>query len=140
MSRNVISDEEALLRELQRELYAQYDRGKYAEALRIAEEVYTIDAVRRTRTLSMLTELLQARTDNLLLLGAINFQLRNFSEAIFYNQQVRSRSHFDIYSQLGSYIQAIRIEPQMAEAYSNLANALKELGDVRGAMQSVVVS
>ena len=98
MSRNVISDEEALLRELQRELYAQYDRGKYAEALRIAEEVYTIDAVRRTRTSSMLIELLQARTDNLLLLGAINFQLRNFSEAIFYNQQVRSRGHFDIYS------------------------------------------
>ena len=32
-------------------------------------------------------------------------------------------------------LQAIRIEPQMAEAYSNLANALKELGDVRGAMQ-----
>lgn len=30
------------------------------------------------------------RTDNLLLLGAIHFQLRNFSESIFYNQQVHS--------------------------------------------------
>lgn len=33
----------------------------------------------------------QARVDNLLLLGAINFQLRNFSESIFYNQQVRQQ-------------------------------------------------
>ena len=31
--------------------------------------------------------------------------------------------------------QALRLEPQFSEAYSNLANALKELGDVRGAMQ-----
>ena len=45
-TRNAISDEEALLNELQRELYAQYERGKYAEALRIAEEIYTMDAVR----------------------------------------------------------------------------------------------
>ena len=48
-SRNVVSDEEALLNELQRELYAQYERGKYAEALRIAEEIYTMDAVRISR-------------------------------------------------------------------------------------------
>lgn len=60
---------------------------------------------------------IQARSDNCLLLGAINFQLRNFSEAVFFNQQ------------------AIRIEPQMAEAHSNLANALRELGDVQGSMR-----
>ena len=81
-------------------------------------------------------QLLQARTDNLLLLGAINFQLRNFSEAIFYNQQV----YLCIFRHCYGSAQAIRIEPQMAEAYSNLANALKELGDVRGAMQLVTVS
>ncbi|CAN0440238.1 unnamed protein product, partial [Scytosiphon promiscuus] len=44
-------------------------------------------------------------------------QLRNFSECILYNQQ------------------CIRIDPNFAEAYSNLGNALKELGDVAGAIQ-----
>ena len=39
-------DEDALLRELQNQVHARYDRGKYTEALRIAEEIYTIDAVR----------------------------------------------------------------------------------------------
>ena len=34
-------NEEALIVELQREVRAQYDRGKYADALRIAEEVYS---------------------------------------------------------------------------------------------------
>ena len=33
--------------------------------------------------------------------------------------------------------QAIRIEPQMAEAHSNLANARRELGDVQGSMRQV---
>lgn len=31
--------------------------------------------------------------------------------------------------------QCIRVDPNFAEAYSNLANALKELGDVMGAIQ-----
>ena len=57
------------------------------------------------------------RTDNLLLLGAAHFQLRNFSECIFFNQQ------------------CIRVDPSFAEAYGNLGNALKELGDVKGAVQ-----
>ena len=37
----------------------------------------------------------------------LHFQLRNFSEAIFYSQQ------------------AVRVDPTFAEAYSNLGNALK---------------
>ena len=55
------------------------------------------------------------RCDNLLLLGGLHFQLRNLSECIFYNQQ------------------CIRVDPNFAEAYSNLGNALKELGDLDGA-------
>ena len=39
-------DEEALLRGLQGQVRIEYDRGKYIDALRIAEEIYTIDAVR----------------------------------------------------------------------------------------------
>ena len=79
-----------------------YNRGHYLEALSQSETLYELDAF---------------RTDNLLLLGAIHFQLRNFSESIFYNQQ------------------CIRVDPNFAESYSNLGNALKELGDLAAAAQ-----
>ena len=79
-----------------------YNSGHYTEALDSCEEVYEADAF---------------RTDNLLLIGAVHFQLRNFSEAIFYCQQ------------------CVRVDPNFAEGYSNLGNALKELGDVKAAIQ-----
>ena len=79
-----------------------YNAGSYSDALICCEKVYEADAY---------------RTENLLLLGALHFQLRNFSESIFYNQQ------------------CIRVDPNFAEAYSNLGNALKELGDLKGATQ-----
>mmetsp|Transcript_12973 Transcript_12973/g.19544 ORF Transcript_12973/g.19544 Transcript_12973/m.19544 type:complete len:972 (-) Transcript_12973:253-3168(-) len=82
--------------------HRMYNAGQYKEALVSCEESYDIDAF---------------RTDNLLLLGAIHFQLRNFSESIFYNQQ------------------CIRVDPSYAEAFSNLGNALKELGDIQAAIQ-----
>ena len=79
-----------------------YNSGQYKEALMNCEDAYEIDAF---------------RTDNLLLLGAVHFQLRNFSECIFYNQQ------------------CIRVDPDHSEAFSNLGNALKELGDIHAAIQ-----
>ena len=79
-----------------------YNSGAYTDALTCCEKVYEADAY---------------RTENLLLLGALHFQMRNFSESIFYNQQ------------------CIRVDPNFAEAYSNLGNALKELGDLKGATQ-----
>lgn len=82
--------------------HSLYNSGQYKEALVCCEECYEIDAF---------------RTDNLLLLGAIHFQLRNFSECIFYNQQ------------------CIRVDPTYAEAFSNLGNSLKELGDIQAAIQ-----
>jgi tetratricopeptide (TPR) repeat protein len=82
--------------------YGHYNAGQYKEALACCEESYEIDAF---------------RTDNLLLLGAIHFQLRNFSESIFYNQQ------------------CIRVDPSHAESFSNMGNALKELGDIQAAIQ-----
>jgi tetratricopeptide (TPR) repeat protein len=82
--------------------YDHYNSGQYKEALACCEESYEIDAF---------------RTDNLLLLGAIHFQLRNFSESIFYNQQ------------------CIRVDPSHAESFSNMGNALKELGDIQAAIQ-----
>jgi protein O-GlcNAc transferase len=79
-----------------------YNGGNYSEALIVCEKIYEFDA---------------HRTDNLLLMGAIHFQLRNYSESVFFNQQ------------------CIRVDPNFAEAYSNLGNALKELGDLKGATQ-----
>ena len=79
-----------------------YSGGHYQEALDVSQRVYELDAF---------------RTDNLLLLGAIHFQMRNFSESIFYNQQ------------------CVRVDPNFAEGYSNLGNALKELGAVKAAVQ-----
>jgi protein O-GlcNAc transferase len=70
----------------------QYGSGRYRDALLVCEQIYELDAF---------------RPDNLLLLGGIHFQLRNFSESIFYNQQ------------------CVRVEPNFAEAHSNLGNALK---------------
>lgn len=83
-------------------IHLLYNGGHYQEALDVSQRVYELDAF---------------RTDNLLLLGAIHFQLRNFSESIFYNQQ------------------CVRVDPNFAEGYSNLGNALKELGDVKAAVQ-----
>ncbi len=60
--------------------HSQYSAGMYQEAQATCEGVYQTDAY---------------HTNNLLLLGAIHFQLRNFSECIFYNQQcIRIDPHF----------------------------------------------
>jgi len=82
--------------------HMHYSSGRYKEALDVCEGMYITDAY---------------RTENLLLLGATHFQLRNFSECVFYNQQ------------------CVRVDPNFAEAFSNLGNALKELGDVQGAIK-----
>ena len=82
--------------------HQQYNAGYYSEAMRLCEQLYESDAY---------------RTDNLLLLGALHFQMGNFSESIFYNQQ------------------CIRVDPNFAEAYGNLGNALKEIGDIMGATE-----
>lgn len=79
-----------------------YNGGHYSESLSLCDQIYESDAY---------------RTDNLLLLGALHFQLRNFSEAVFYCQQ------------------CVRVDPNFAEGYSNLGNALRELGDVKAAIQ-----
>ena len=71
--------------------HQQYNAGRYKDAHITCEQIYQTDAY---------------RTDNLLLLGAIHFQLRNFSECIFYNQQ------------------AIRINPNFAGAWRARAQHL----------------
>lgn len=85
-----------------RKAHNLYNAGQYKDSLILCEEIYEANAY---------------RTDNLLMLGSIHFQLRNFSESIFYNQQ------------------CVRVDPRFAEAYSNLGNALKELGDLESSVQ-----
>ena len=99
---NVIKTNEQRLQAMLVVAHQQYNSGKYKDAIVTCQTVYNIDAY---------------RTDNLLLLGACHFQMRNFSECIFYNQQ------------------CIRINPNFAEAYSNLGNSLRELGDLTAAVQ-----
>lgn len=55
--------------------------------------------------------------ENLLLLGAAHYSLGNYSEGIFYNQQ------------------AIKVDSNFAEAFSNLGNCLRELGDIQAAVE-----
>ncbi len=93
---------EKKIKKLFQRAHTLYNNGNYKDSLQVCEQIYDIDTF---------------RTENLLLLGAIHFQLRNFSESIFYNQQ------------------CIRVDPAFAESYSNLGNALKELGDVSAAVQ-----
>eukprot|EP00245_Coleochaete_scutata_P005975 TRINITY_DN2002_c0_g3_i1.p1 TRINITY_DN2002_c0_g3~~TRINITY_DN2002_c0_g3_i1.p1 ORF type:complete len:980 (-),score=185.90 TRINITY_DN2002_c0_g3_i1:691-3630(-) len=62
------------------------------------------------------------RTDVLLLEGAIHFQLHNYDECIRKNME------------------AIKIDPQFVECYGNLANALKEKGQVDLAIQYYLIA
>lgn len=87
--------------ELQR-AHLLFCAGNYLAALEACEAVYETDA---------------CRTEVLLLLGALHFQLRNYPECVFFSQQ------------------AVRVDPGCAEAYSNMGNALKELGDIEAAVQ-----
>ena len=99
---SAMSVNEGKLQSLSSKATTAYNAGQYMDALNWCEQVYEMDAF---------------RTENLLMLGAIHFQLRNFSECIFYNQQ------------------CIRVDASFAESYSNLGNALKELGDYYSAIE-----
>ncbi|XP_047070815.1 probable UDP-N-acetylglucosamine--peptide N-acetylglucosaminyltransferase SEC [Lolium rigidum] len=77
--------------------HQSYRSGKYSQALEHGNAVY---------------EKNPRRTDNLLLLGAIYFQLRDYDLCIAKNEE------------------ALAIDPQFAECYGNMANAWKEKGDI----------
>ncbi|GJN21085.1 hypothetical protein PR202_gb08533 [Eleusine coracana subsp. coracana] len=77
--------------------HQNYRSGKYREALEHGNIVY---------------EKNPRRTDNLLLLGAIYYQLRNYDMCIAKNEE------------------ALAIDPHFAECYGNMANAWKEKGDI----------
>ncbi|KAL9272079.1 putative UDP-N-acetylglucosamine--peptide N-acetylglucosaminyltransferase SEC [Drosera capensis] len=87
-------DEEDILLVLAHKMYKS---GNYKQALEHSNAVYERNPL---------------RTDNLLLLGAIYYQLHDFDSCIAMNEE------------------ALRIEPHFAECLGNMANAWKEKGDI----------
>ncbi|MBA0870836.1 hypothetical protein Goshw_017783, partial [Gossypium schwendimanii] len=82
--------------------HQNYKGGNYKQALEHSSVVY---------------ERNPCRTDNLLLLGAIHYQLHDYDQCIAKNEE------------------ALRIDPHFAECYGNMANAWKEKGNIDTAIQ-----
>ncbi|KAK8275648.1 hypothetical protein V6Z11_D10G150800 [Gossypium hirsutum] len=82
--------------------HQNYKAGNYKQALEHSSVVY---------------ERNPCRTDNLLLLGAIHYQLHDYDQCIAKNEE------------------ALRIDPHFAECYGNMANAWKEKGNIDTAIQ-----
>ncbi|KAL9240083.1 hypothetical protein vseg_014343 [Gypsophila vaccaria] len=87
--------------------HQKYKAGNYKQALELSNILYD----RNPR-----------RTDNLLLLGAIYYQLHDFDYCISKNEE------------------AILIDPRLAECYGNMANAWKEKGNIDFAIQYYMVA
>ncbi|XP_024526762.1 probable UDP-N-acetylglucosamine--peptide N-acetylglucosaminyltransferase SEC [Selaginella moellendorffii] len=87
--------------------HQEYKAGNYKQALKHCNVVH---------------ERSSKRTDVLLLLGAIYYQLHDFDMCIAKNEE------------------ALRIDPQFAECYGNMANAFKEKGNVDLAIQYYLVA
>ncbi|XP_028121686.1 probable UDP-N-acetylglucosamine--peptide N-acetylglucosaminyltransferase SEC isoform X1 [Camellia sinensis] len=87
--------------------HQNYKAGNYKQALEHSNAVHE----RNPR-----------RTDNLLLLGAIYYQLHDFDMCIAKNEE------------------ALRIDPHFAECYGNMANAWKEKGNIDLAIRYYLIA
>ncbi|XVF30952.1 hypothetical protein REPUB_Repub16aG0103500 [Reevesia pubescens] len=87
--------------------HQMYKSGNYKQALDNSNAVYDQNPL---------------RTDNLLLLGAIYYQLHDYDMCINKNEE------------------ALRIEPRFAECYGNMANAWKEKGDIDVAIRYYMIA
>ncbi|XP_061366367.1 probable UDP-N-acetylglucosamine--peptide N-acetylglucosaminyltransferase SEC [Gastrolobium bilobum] len=87
--------------------HQMYKAGNYKQALEHSNSVYERNPL---------------RTDNLLLMGAIYYQLHDFDMCIAKNEE------------------ALRIKPQFAECYGNMANAWKEKGNIDLAIHYYVLA
>ncbi|GMY32140.1 probable UDP-N-acetylglucosamine--peptide N-acetylglucosaminyltransferase SEC [Fagus crenata] len=87
--------------------HQMYKAGNFKQALEHCNAVY---------------ERNPQRTDNLLLLGAIHYQLHDFDMCIAKNEE------------------ALRIEPHFAECYGNMANAWKEKGNIDFAIRYYLIA
>ncbi|KAJ1409319.1 Tetratricopeptide-like helical domain superfamily [Sesbania bispinosa] len=87
--------------------HQMYKTGNYKKALEHSNTVYERNPL---------------RTDNLLLLGAIYYQLHDFDMCVAKNEE------------------ALRIEPHFAECYGNMANAWKEKGNIDLAIRYYLIA
>ncbi|XP_043709436.1 probable UDP-N-acetylglucosamine--peptide N-acetylglucosaminyltransferase SEC [Telopea speciosissima] len=87
--------------------HQKYKTGNYKQALGHSNAVYE----RNPR-----------RTDNLLLLGAVHYQLHDFDMCIAKNEE------------------ALRIDPHFAECFGNMANAWKEKGNIDLAIRYYLIA
>ncbi|CAI0385296.1 unnamed protein product [Linum tenue] len=87
--------------------HQMYKSGSYKQALENSSVLYERNPL---------------RTDNLLLLGAIHYQLHDYDMCIAKNEE------------------ALRLEPRFAECYGNMANAWKEKGDIDLAIRYYLVA
>ncbi|CAN1765758.1 Probable UDP-N-acetylglucosamine--peptide N-acetylglucosaminyltransferase SEC [Linum perenne] len=87
--------------------HQMYKSGSYTQALEHSHVLYERNSL---------------RTDNLLLLGAIYYQLHDYDMCIAKNEE------------------ALRLEPRFAECYGNMANAWKEKGDNDTAIRYYLVA
>ncbi|KAJ0015018.1 hypothetical protein Pint_20284 [Pistacia integerrima] len=87
--------------------HQMYKAGNFKQALEHSNVVY---------------ERSPLRTDNLLLLGAVYYQLHEYDMCIARNEE------------------ALRLEPRFAECYGNMANAWKEKGDIDLAIRYYLVA
>ncbi|CAK9156504.1 unnamed protein product [Ilex paraguariensis] len=87
--------------------HQNYKSGNYKQALEQSKAVYERNS---------------QRTDNLLLLGAVYYQLHDFDMCIAKNEE------------------ALRIDPHFAECYGNMANAWKEKGNIEVAIRYYLIA
>ncbi|KAK9288296.1 hypothetical protein L1049_016747 [Liquidambar formosana] len=87
--------------------HQKYKAGNYKQALEHSNVVYDRNP---------------QRTDNLLLLGAIHYQLHDFDMCITKNEE------------------ALRFDPQFAECFGNMANAWKEKGNIDVAIRYYLIA
>ncbi|KAB1213493.1 putative UDP-N-acetylglucosamine--peptide N-acetylglucosaminyltransferase SEC [Morella rubra] len=87
--------------------HQMYKAGNFKQALEQSTSVYDRNP---------------QRTDNLLLLGAIHYQLHDFDMCIAKNEE------------------ALQIDPHFAECYGNMANAWKEKGNIDFAIRYYLIA
>ncbi|CAD7702322.1 unnamed protein product [Ostreobium quekettii] len=127
-----LQDCEALLRQA----HDAYRSGNYNQALSLCQPAYCANP---------------DRTDVLLLIGAIYYQMKNYEQCIAFNDRciVLDRSMAEAHANLANALQqmgnydmaiiyyqsAIRLKPGFTDAYNNMASALVQKGCIPQAME-----